>query len=221
MRADTVPLTSEELHAAAQSILPTTEAEAAANEATDDGLPCVVVRRGSDWVTVQGRKPRFTGGHTGIPWGSFGVFDEPYDEATARATVEKVRAFWYKTGAGDSLQHEGSPLIPSNDAGGVSVESAETKSTNGVCSHSACAKRPFCLVARLAEAKNMYHEKQVFERKVGTPNTALSPVTSKQARRAVYTVSPTEHATLLNTTHPGNRPGLWPALAPPLPFRPP
>ena len=50
----------------------------------DASLPCVVERRGAEWVAVQGVRPRVTGGHTGIPWGTAGVWDEPCDEAAAR-----------------------------------------------------------------------------------------------------------------------------------------
>jgi hypothetical protein len=59
---------------------------AAAGERQDgDGWrQCVVARQGSEFICVRGTAPRFTGGHTGIPWGFAGVWDEPCDEAAAR-----------------------------------------------------------------------------------------------------------------------------------------
>jgi DNA polymerase lambda len=46
--------------------------------------PCRVERRGSEFVAVSGVRPTYTGGSTGIPWGSCGVWDEPVDEEGAR-----------------------------------------------------------------------------------------------------------------------------------------
>lgn len=52
---------------------------------------CRVARQASEFVAVQGVKPRFTGGDTGILWGTAGVWDEPYDEEAARwATTPHV-----------------------------------------------------------------------------------------------------------------------------------
>jgi hypothetical protein len=68
----TQPLSAEELAAARQDVqqgpLP----------------PCTVARQRSEFVAVQGVRPRFTGGDTGIPWGTAGVWDEPYDDEAAR-----------------------------------------------------------------------------------------------------------------------------------------
>lgn len=38
---------------------------------------------------------RFTGADTGRPWGSGGVWLEPYDEASANATVTKLFDTWH------------------------------------------------------------------------------------------------------------------------------
>jgi hypothetical protein len=43
-----------------------------------------VERRGGEFVAVQGVKPQYTGGRTGIPWGSYGVWAEPFDPKAAR-----------------------------------------------------------------------------------------------------------------------------------------
>ncbi len=47
----------------------------------------MVERRRAEFVCVRGAKPRFTGGHTGLPWGASGVWDEPYEEAAARQVL--------------------------------------------------------------------------------------------------------------------------------------
>lgn len=112
---------------------------------TSPSGPCKVVRRGAEWVAVQGSKPAFTGGHTGIPWGSCGVWDEPYDEALARETVEKLKQYWYTT-KGE---------LPPGEENGSSRAEGEG---NGVCGHVACSKRPYCLVVRLGEVKKVYLE---------------------------------------------------------------
>jgi hypothetical protein len=52
----------------------------------------VVQRRGAEFVVVSGSKPRFTGGHTGIPWGTANVWDEPYDEEEARSGAAAAAA---------------------------------------------------------------------------------------------------------------------------------
>ena len=46
--------------------------------------PCVVQRRGTQFVALQGRRPRYTGAGTGRPWGEAGVWEELHDEAAAR-----------------------------------------------------------------------------------------------------------------------------------------
>lgn len=127
--------------------------------------PCVVERRGSDWVAIRGKKPKFTGGHTGIPWGSYGIWDEPFDPGTARTTIEKLRKYWYVTKdrsskQGDKGENEGAGEGLSVGNGGSREVSAEPhpQSSNGVCCHIACALRPYCLVQRLEEVKKIYLE---------------------------------------------------------------
>lgn len=103
-------------------------------------------RRGAEFVCVQGRLPQFTGGSTGLPWGSFGVWEEPWEEAAARETVDKLKNFWYQTGA-HPLAVSAPPLSPQRN-----------EPTNGVCGHAACAARPFCVVERLGAVKAVYVE---------------------------------------------------------------
>ncbi|GAB4814366.1 hypothetical protein N2152v2_001412 [Parachlorella kessleri] len=57
-------------------------------------------------------------------------------------TIEKLRNFWYGTKG---------PL------GGVNSEpTPKPGDGNGICAHLACAKRPFCIVAKLEEVKKLY-----------------------------------------------------------------
>jgi hypothetical protein len=138
-------------------------------------LPCIVRRQGADWVAVQGRKPRYTGGNTGIPWGSYGVWDEPFNVEKARQTVEKLRQHWYVVASGGG---GGGGSKSKNGNGGTSSETAATRENineeeeediankkgtlnstststlNGVCSHVACSKRHACLSQLLEEFKN-------------------------------------------------------------------
>ena len=63
-------------------------------------------------------------------------------DACCRETIEKLRNFWYGTKA---------PL------GGVIPEPVPKPGDgNGVCTHLACAKRPFCIAAKLEEVKKLY-----------------------------------------------------------------
>ncbi|PRW58402.1 DNA polymerase lambda [Chlorella sorokiniana] len=114
-------------------------------------LPCRVVRRGAEFVAVRGVKPRYTGGDTGIPWGTAGVFDEPYDPAAARDTVDKLRAFWY------SYKGGASPQVPPGSLPQPPAAPGQAQpATNGVCSHACCAARPYCIIDRLNDVKKAY-----------------------------------------------------------------
>ena len=131
-------------------------------EESEDGLskePCVVERRGSEWVAIRGRKPKVTGGSTGIPWGSFAVWDEPFDPGASRNTIEKLRKYWYVT-RDPSKIHNGGEKEENLPAGGSREVSAEPqpKSGNGVCSHVACSLRPYCFIRRLEDVKKIYLE---------------------------------------------------------------
>ena len=77
-------------------------------------------------------------------------------DAVCRETIEKLRNFWYGTKV---------PL------GGVATEPAPKPGDgNGVCTHLACAKRPFCIVAKLEEVKKLYVPgRDQFRIKVGGP----------------------------------------------------
>jgi DNA polymerase/3'-5' exonuclease PolX len=108
-------------------------------------LHCIDEHHGSRWVAVQGTLPEFTGGHCGIPWGSCGVWDEPYDLESASQTVEALRNHWYST---KSQGHQ--PQFPETFK--------SLTSNNEICKHASCAKRQYCLVRKLEDYKRVYLE---------------------------------------------------------------
>jgi DNA polymerase/3'-5' exonuclease PolX len=132
--------------------------DAAAADDDDDASEVVIVRRGSEFIAVKGHIPQFTGGHTGIPWGEYNVFLEPFNVDTARDTLNKVRDFWYATSSGE--RGGGEALLspsPSNRA---------TSKLNGVCLHIVCSKRPFCIIKKLGEYKSIYtNSKEYFKKR--------------------------------------------------------
>ncbi len=84
----TQPLDEAEQRALEEGVLSSQDVQqdqaAGQQQAQQAQQACRVVRRGAEFVAIRGVKPRFTGGDTGIPWGTAGVFDEPYDPAAAR-----------------------------------------------------------------------------------------------------------------------------------------
>lgn len=119
--------------------------------------PCIIRRQGSEWVAIQGRKPRYTGGKTGLAWGSYGVWDEPFNREKARQTVETLRNHWYVV-AGRGNRSVGSVVehaTTESDEGEDTLKDSTTSSTinNGICSHIACSKRNFCLIELLEDFK--------------------------------------------------------------------
>uniref|UniRef100_A0A1D1ZYL6 DNA polymerase n=1 Tax=Auxenochlorella protothecoides TaxID=3075 RepID=A0A1D1ZYL6_AUXPR len=109
--------------------------------------PCRVERVGSEFVAIEGDTlPRFTGGDSGLPWGWAGVWEEPWDEATAMATREKLRHHWYRTARAATAPPTG------KDQGGKAPR------VNTACRHAACAPHPFCIVEKLAEYRSVYVE---------------------------------------------------------------
>lgn len=142
---------------------PEASAAAAAGAAIDgtEGreFVCKVVRRGAEFICVRGSKPHFTGGHTNIPWGTGGVWEEPVDEAAARETVTKVRELWFRNSR--------TGPNPQEEAGGTAAV-ARTAGGNGVCSHPACTLRSYCLLQRLDGFRPIYQSrKEQFKLKVG------------------------------------------------------
>jgi DNA polymerase lambda len=140
-----------------------TKEESEEEEEGNEIEPCIVRRQGSKWVAIQGRKPKYTGGNTGIPWGSYGVWDEPFNLEKARETVEKLRKHWYVVVGGGNRNVQN--FVEQATTAGESNEENETnpsdntvdrddKTTNGICLHAACSKRRFCFIALLEEFKN-------------------------------------------------------------------
>jgi len=124
---------------------------------------------------------RPTGGNTGIPWGTGGVWVEPVDEEAAQRTIDRLQQFWHKKGDGfGTLIRGGGPadpsvavppgevegLISANDAysdseGGDSAVvarkgAATGPAVNAVCLHVACSPHAFCLVEQLEAVRDSY-----------------------------------------------------------------
>lgn len=118
----------------------------------DETASCIVERRGADWVVVQGHRPAFTGGQTGIPWGAFGVWNEPFDEEKARDTINILWHHWHRNIGRHPERFRDNLEEESIDRGPTS----ESKPSNGICKHIACARRPFCIIQRLEEIKDAY-----------------------------------------------------------------
>lgn len=53
-------------------------------------------------VTPPYELQKFTGGDSGIPWGTGGIWLEPWDMKSARETVDKLRRNWHKEKPGPS-----------------------------------------------------------------------------------------------------------------------
>ncbi len=125
-----------------------------------------------DLIAVPACRP--TGGNTGIPWGTGGVWLEPVDEEAALRTVDRLQQFWHKKGDGFGTLTRGgahadpSAAVPPGDAEGhVSADgvgsdsegsdravvaekgTAVGRAVNAVCVHVACSPHAFCLVEEL------------------------------------------------------------------------
>ncbi|KAL4431115.1 hypothetical protein ABPG75_006371 [Micractinium tetrahymenae] len=158
--AITEPLNEQQREAAEQDVMQPAPASQQEQEAESGEMAerrpgrapsvrCRVARRGAQFVAVEGCKPQFTGGDTGIPWGSFGVWDEPYDLEAARQgeTVNKVRSFWFR-------ENPQRPAAASPQAPKPALQAPPQ--LNGVCGHVCCALRSQCIVAELRKAGQAY-----------------------------------------------------------------
>ncbi|KAL4421994.1 hypothetical protein ABPG77_011017 [Micractinium sp. CCAP 211/92] len=154
----TQPLDEQQLEAALQDVMQPAlasqqEQEAESREAAGQRptVRCRVVRRGAEFVAVEGCKPHFTGGDTGIPWGSFGVWDEPYDLQAARHDCWLCSA---KPAVPTAGSHPGPPSL----AQAATQPSAQAASPprNAVCGHVCCALREQCIVAELRKVGQAY-----------------------------------------------------------------
>ncbi|EFN59186.1 hypothetical protein CHLNCDRAFT_138090 [Chlorella variabilis] len=121
----TVPFSSQQMWAAGQ--------DAQQQDVLQGPAFCRVERRGSEFVAVQGAKPLYTGGDTGIAWGSYGVWQEPYDEAAARQGCRIIGGMLLESINGFCL-----PMVAQ---------------VNSVCRHTCCCRSPFCLLDALREVK--------------------------------------------------------------------
>lgn len=139
-------------------------------------------------VDGAGSLPRFTGGDTGIPWGTNGVWTEPFTEAAARDTLRRLELHWHRldiraAAAGDDADVGDGDEDASGgegEGGGAAVavqasfEDADAptgespRRTNGVCSHTACSAVSFCIVEHLQLVRSHYRDRiDQFRIKVG------------------------------------------------------
>ena len=127
---------------------------------------------------------RTTGGNTGIPWGTGGVWLEPVNEEAAQSTVDRLQQFWHRKAAGYSMFSSSTArtnqsltalsgadhAATSADAGGSDSEGSVTRmvgsrgqhgpegsaAVNTVCLHAACSPHAFCLVEQLEVVRDSY-----------------------------------------------------------------
>ena len=127
---------------------------------------------------------RTTGGNTGIPWGTGGVWLEPVDEEAAQSTVDRIQQFWHRKAAGYSVLSSGAArtdqsasllsgedrAATSADVGGSDSEGSVSRmvvsngqrpshgsgAANTVCLHVACSPYAFCLVEQLEAVRDSY-----------------------------------------------------------------
>ena len=142
---------------------------------------CIVAYRDRAFTQASIALPacRATGGDTGIPWGTDGVWVEPVDEEAARRTVDRLQQFWHKKGDGfgtltgggahaerpaDAAPGEGhvaaDGATSDSEGGGRAVVDSEGTATghvvNAVCTHVACSPHAFCLVEQLETVRDSY-----------------------------------------------------------------
>ncbi|KAL0035862.1 hypothetical protein WJX77_005685 [Trebouxia sp. C0004] len=114
-------------------------------------------------VNPQGRS--FTGGHSCIPWGTGGQWEEPWDQKSALKTIKKVERHWYQldgaaaASAGPSTG-AGEPIGESEDSCGSDDEGPPKKqlkaTVNKVCVHVACSAQTVCLIEQLQLVRDNY-----------------------------------------------------------------
>eukprot|EP00884_Botryococcus_braunii_P020197 jgi/Botrbrau1/6861/Bobra.152_2s0020.1 len=108
-------------------------------------------------LAVGETKPERTGGDSGMPWGSAGVWLEPYSEQEARRTINIIDRHWHRQDRRSSSEEE--ELTVGAEGPVSTADSVEAAPQNGVCDHMACSAKPFCLVAELERSKANYSER--------------------------------------------------------------
>ncbi|KAK9865403.1 hypothetical protein WJX84_007229 [Apatococcus fuscideae] len=126
-------------------------------------------------------RPRFTGGSSGITWGSHGVWEEPWTHATAVETLQLLDANWHGLKAPrrrlkSARVPHAQAVVPSATQGASQLVSEsdeeeeaclQTRShtdssedmaphINEVCLHQACAAQSSCIVAELETIRDNY-----------------------------------------------------------------
>ena len=98
-----------------------------------------------------------TGGDTGLEWGTGGVWTEPFDEAAAKETLDRLARHWHRQDLGSSNGQQqpeagAAPASPLQDStgrdeadtarcGGEQADGWDNpgRATNNVCMHLACS----------------------------------------------------------------------------------
>lgn len=110
------------------------------------------------------RHRRFTGGdvQASRPWGTGGVWLEPYDRQSANASVKKLFDAWHQSPtdlqrqAGEARSGEASDA---GNAAGAGAAQAAAATTNGICEHVACSACGVCIVKELEETRRLYRSR--------------------------------------------------------------
>ncbi|KAL3133282.1 hypothetical protein ABBQ38_007162 [Trebouxia sp. C0009 RCD-2024] len=109
-------------------------------------------------IDPQGRS--FTGGHTGIPWGTGGVWEEPWDQQSALDTIRKLERRWYQLDRNNTAPDQSVEAAEQHEDGSSDEEGPPRKqlkpSVNKVCQHVACSAQPVCLVEQLQTVRSNY-----------------------------------------------------------------
>ena len=94
------------------------------------------------------------------------MWEDPYSLAGARHTVDALKSHWYSTKLdshippakrakleGGAAAADGTPMQVVAVEGEESEGGSSGVKGNGVCMHSVCALRPFCIIQKLAEVR--------------------------------------------------------------------
>ncbi|KAA6420117.1 MAG: DNA polymerase lambda [Trebouxia sp. A1-2] len=155
-------------------------------------------------VNPHGRS--FTGGHSGIAWGTAGLraystdgfdvglarpggqWEEPWDQKSALKTIEKLERHWYQldgaaAAAAGPSPGAGEPTGESDDSCGSDDEGPPKKqlkaTVNKVCVHVACSAQTVCLIEQLQIVRDNYRGR-IDQFRIKAVERAISELTRLQ-----------------------------------------